>query len=176
MDNILNQTAETKKCGRKLIVHRSGIIESEFNDRGTLKRRTLKNSVDGYGYSRICMRVDGKRHFIRTHRLVAECFLGNPLNKETVNHINGVKTDNRVENLEWATCKENNLHARKTGLWDRCSVSKPMLRITKCSGFIAEFLSAKDAERKTGTNNTTSGRYCTGRIRQPKDYEWRYVI
>ena len=68
------------------------------------------------GYLRIQIWDKGKCSFVAIHRLVAQEYIPNPENKPFVNHINGNKQDNRVENLEWCTQKENIHHAFKTGL------------------------------------------------------------
>ena len=66
------------------------------------------------GYQRVNLSVDGFPKSFAVHRLVAEAFIPNPENKPTVNHINEIKIDNRVGNLEWATNKEQNNHGTRT--------------------------------------------------------------
>lgn len=69
------------------------------------------------GYTKVGLRLPKtKAKHIRIHRLVAQAFIPNPENKPMVNHINGIKHDNRIENLEWCTAKENVQHAYSTGL------------------------------------------------------------
>ena len=60
---------------------------------------------DGYAYYVLC--VSGERHTIKAHRLVGMAFIPNPSNKPALDHINGIRTDNRVDNLRWVTNKEN---------------------------------------------------------------------
>lgn len=69
--------------------------------------KILRPATDKHGYLYYVLCVEGKRVTIKGHRLVAMTFIENPSNKPSIDHINGVKTDNRVENLRWVTSKEN---------------------------------------------------------------------
>lgn len=82
----------------------------------TARERIMTNSVGGWGYVQIELCKNNVITKIKVHRIVAKLFIPNPKNKPCVNHKNGIKTDNRDENLEWVTYFENNDHAIKNNL------------------------------------------------------------
>lgn len=85
------------------------IYSTDFNHTG--KTKALKGYLDRDGYHMVLMNIGGKRIFRATHRLIALAFIGDrPTSKHQVNHKNGVRTDNRPENLEYITSRENTLH------------------------------------------------------------------
>jgi len=80
-------------------------------------KKFMKPIVNGIGYHQIMLYEPGRKpKIILYHRIIAEAFIPNPENKSFVNHINGIRGDNRIENLEWVTQSENIRHAWRTGL------------------------------------------------------------
>ncbi|NBK91181.1 hypothetical protein D5278_04155 [bacterium 1XD21-13] len=88
-----------------------GEVQYWENNEKKWKIKEPRMNKNGYFYVRLKKSGEEKIKFV--HRLVAEAFIDNPENKETVNHINGVKICNCVDNLEWMTQEENNQHYEK---------------------------------------------------------------
>jgi hypothetical protein len=82
----------------------------------TRKERFLKLCLQSKGYLTVVLQKDATRKMVLVHRLVAEHFIDNTESKPQVNHINGDKTDNAIENLEWVSHRENLDHAIKNNL------------------------------------------------------------
>ena len=74
---------------------------------GTINKERILNQENSKGYKRVSLNKNNKAKHFSVHRLVAEAFIPNPLNKPQIDHINTVKDDNRVINLRWCTAKEN---------------------------------------------------------------------
>lgn len=81
-----------------------------------LKEKILKPNKDAFGYLKVVLSLNKKGKTIKIHQLVAINFLSNPNNKPVINHIDGVKTNNHYNNLEWCTQSENVKHSFDTGL------------------------------------------------------------
>jgi len=87
-----------------------GRIKS-FNKNGNNKNSIRIQRANQFGYLVLTISKDNKKKLVQAHRLVAKTFIPNPDNKPQVNHKKGIKTDNRVSELEWATRSENSLHS-----------------------------------------------------------------
>jgi len=109
--------------GLKIKVYDNGQIETlnhiNIRKNGRIdnrKGKVLKPKIDKYGYQVITLSKNGIRKTYTIHQLVAKAFIPNPENKKTINHKDGNKMNNYVDNLEWATEKENQQHKWKNGL------------------------------------------------------------
>jgi hypothetical protein len=97
-------------------------VKSLRLDRAKLGK--LRKNHDKDGYRKIQLHKEGKAKSFFIHRLVLQTFVGNPKKGQQSNHKNGIKSDNRVCNLEWCSRKENVEHAHRTGLCDRAIGSR----------------------------------------------------
>lgn len=115
------------------------------------------SSGKGDHYRKVRIRYkDGTIRDELIHRLVAQAFIPNPENKPFVNHINGIKSDNRLINLEWVTPRENNLHARDTGLvkygFETANSIYPEKTIRKVFELLEDGARLKDISEITGVS------------------------
>ena len=164
-----------------------------------LSIRSGKNLVkkNTHGYDYVVLSVNGKCKTMRIHRLVALAFIPNPDNKPTVNHINEIKTDNRVCNLEWATTKEQNTHgtriqrarehtdykARKIDYSVVASkhdykklaqiCSKAVHQFDKNGSFIKTYQSLIDASKETGARDSDISSCLRGKRKTAGGWIWK---
>ena len=144
-------------------------IISSRNKCGDLKR--LNSRIDTTGYPFVNLYKDKRIFKKHTHRLVAQAFISNPENKGDVNHKNGIRHDNRVENLEFCTRSENILHSYRI-LGRKPANTKAVLQI-KDGVIIAEFCSTAEACRHTGIPFKQVQNSCRLGCRA-HDYYWKY--
>lgn len=125
------------------------------------------------GYQHVSLSLNGKIVKKKVHRLVAEAFLDNPLNKETVNHLNENKLDNQLINLEWATSRENTMYGtgqKRSGLARRKMVES----YNPENGERKVYNGVVDAVAR-GYNRTAVQGCCRGERKTHKGLVWRYL-
>ena len=139
------------------------------------------------GYKSVGLWKNSKMHNIPIHRLVAKAFLENPLNKPQVNHIDGDKHNNRVDNLEWCTISENAKHAYRTGLKvirDKqkeqikqlgLQSGKKVIQKDLLGNIIKIFDSGRQASLELGISQGNISMCCNGYRKSVKGYIWEYA-
>jgi hypothetical protein len=152
----------------------------------------LKHWLSTRGYGVVHLWTGGEVKKCLVHRLVANVFIPNPESKPYIDHINTVKTDNRVENLRWVTSKENSNNKltieklRRASLGDRNAktmtgkfgrlspVSIPVVRLSFNFDFVDEFECAREAMRKTGIDCCSITNCCRGKRKSAGGFIWMY--
>lgn len=171
-------------------VDKDGNIYSKKRNKGIFKKLI---PLRANKYLQVGLWIDGKCYQKKIHRIVAQTFIPNPKNKPEVNHKNGDKYNNKVDNLEWVTRSENERHKcnvlnRKGGWYGKRPgwgsfknkfgvehpSSKKVVQLYK-GKIVGIYGSQLEAERKTGIKATNISMCCTGKIKKAKGYVWKYI-
>lgn len=140
------------------------VIEYKNGTKRLLKGKQLIGTERGGGYLAVALCKDGTQKTAHIHKLVAKAFIPNPENKPTVDHINRNRTDNRVENLRWATYPEQ---------VDNTDRKKPVVGIKGKT--VLYFESAKQTEEYGFTSSNICD-CCRGKRKTHRGYVWKYVL
>lgn len=148
-----------------------------------IKERFLKPDKKKSGYLFFHLHTkEGTEKCEHVHRLVAKAFILNPLRKKDVNHIDGNKSNNCVDNLEWVTRSENQLHAynilkrtREHPIgWDN-KLAKHIVQLNLDGTLVKKWASSCDFQRQTGKTETNVRRCLTGKQKTAYGFRWMYL-
>lgn len=146
---------------------------SDLGNIKSLKRNVIlkvRNDKNGYLVINLCKK--GKTKTFKVHRLVAHEFIDNPLNKKEINHKDGNKQNNRVNNLEWCSSKENQIHAYKMHL--QIPTYKKVFQYDLNNNFIREWKSMKLASEELKIHHGDICQCCKQRRKTAGGFIWRY--
>lgn len=165
---LVSNFGRVKSLNRKVL--------GRYGTQREIKGAILNLTPDKDGYLKVNLKKSQKGKSLRVHRLVAEAFLENSENKPQVNHINGVKNDNNISNLEWVTLSENRKHAYKTGLQNgeaKRGVKSNFNKLTESQVIEIRNTYKKGVNTyKEIANNFNVSPECVGRIVRKKNWAW----
>lgn len=160
----------------KKIIIDNVITNYSVNEEGKVKNDITDKELSPrvqQGYKHVTIYINKKPKSCRVHRLVATAFIPNIKNKPYVNHLNGIRSDNRMENLEWVTPSENTQHAVDTGLF-KPTREKQVVQYSLNGDKIAIYRSISEAARKTNSSVEKIVNCCQFTRKTHNEYQWRY--
>ena len=155
--------------------------------RNNTNGKILKTAINKRGYVIAYFSKNNKKYAKKIHRLVAEAFIDNLENKSQVNHIDGNKQNNNINNLEWVSQSENCKHAYQNKLFEKQrnnarkklsehSTAKIVNQLDKNGNFIKKWYSIKEAGIFFGNDKPTSiVNCCKGRNKTAYGFKWEYA-
>lgn len=163
-------------------INKTGQVKSTRNFKGT-KEKILKGSKNQQGYKTITM-IKNKKVYTKTlHRLLAKTFIPNPHNYPCINHIDGNRLNNSLDNLEWCTYGHNNKEAYRIGLkkgaWcnkknEKHPASKRVIQYDLEGNYLKTWESGTEVERQLGISISSISQCCSGINKSAGRYKWRY--
>jgi hypothetical protein len=157
-----------KNYENKYEVSNTGLV------RNIKTKKYLKPTKTSQGYYRLSLFDNNTKKNYFVHRLVAEAFIPKIINKSQINHINTIKTDNRVENLEWVTPKENIIHSIKHNLQPIFfnNLCEKTYKKVKCIETNVIYKSITEASIKCNTHRVNISRCLHGKRKTAGGYHW----
>lgn len=162
-------------------------VDESGNVFSVARGRNIKPTSDRYGYKYVVLSVCGRRKTMKVHRLVAEAYIPNPDGKQTVDHINNIKDDNRVENLRWATASEQKFneitHKKIVERYNRDymrtmaqkrNFGRRKTIVEKDGNVVGEYESLMTAAESVGANYTKASEVANGKRKKSGGYTFRF--
>jgi hypothetical protein len=178
LEFMLSNGYEYLTCVPQVLNPRGGslyLINREGSVYSVRSKRFINQNKHSLGYRQFYLTFfNGGGQWYKSHRLVALQFIPNPKNLSDVNHKNGIKHDNRVENLEWMSHSDNVLHSYKVLGRDKEKIGAPRKKIL-CINTGEEFLSLKLASIAYDLKSSNVCMCCKGKLKETKGYSFRYV-
>ena len=155
-----------------------------LNWKGTSEVRLLNKRFTNAGYHKVLLSKNGVCKYSLVHRLVAEAFIPNPEGKQTVNHIDEVKTNNNVSNLEWCSLRENidkyfinhssDIYEKRRATFRKNA--RAVSQIGENGEVVRVWSSVAEIHNTMNYNNWSISQCCDGKRKKAYGYSWEYAV
>lgn len=156
------------------------VVKHKNKQTKTIHPKIITPFKNSGGYLAVKLNKDGVIKTLLHHRLIGIHFIPNPNNKPQINHKNGIKTDNRVDNLEWCTIKENQVHSweelgRVSSTKGKFDKDHPNSKIVRCLTLDIQFNSSAQASRSLGISQGSISNVCKNKRLHADGMYFQYI-